>query len=175
MTPWCKIQNYFLYVQSSTYWARPLHQVWYWSSEGVKRYWADNNWSTDRPTDLPTDRPTYQPTNRLTDSCKTICPLFQGGHKNCIISNQTSLTAREKSYLKSGNILFQTITFRLEYWEFLVSNYKWEGDERRGGVLVMHNNYNCHILSLVLLRIFLLVSWIIIKTTLKNKRIKYEN
>ena len=24
-----------------------------------------------------TDRPTYRPT----DSCKTICPLFQGGHK----------------------------------------------------------------------------------------------
>ena len=24
---------------------------WYWSSEGVKRYWADNTWSTDRPTD----------------------------------------------------------------------------------------------------------------------------
>ena len=21
---------------------QPLHQVWYWSSEGVKRYWADN-------------------------------------------------------------------------------------------------------------------------------------
>ena len=24
---------------------------WYWSSEGVKRYRADNTWSTDRPTD----------------------------------------------------------------------------------------------------------------------------
>ena len=23
-------------------WLQPLHQVWYWSSEGVKRYWADN-------------------------------------------------------------------------------------------------------------------------------------
>ena len=23
-------------------WVQPLHQVWYWSSEGVKRYWADN-------------------------------------------------------------------------------------------------------------------------------------
>ena len=36
----------------------------------IKRYWADNTWSTDRQTDIPTD------------SCKTICPLFQGGHKN---------------------------------------------------------------------------------------------
>ena len=33
---------------------------------------------TDRPTDLHTDRPT--------DSCKTICPLFQGGHKNVFIA-----------------------------------------------------------------------------------------
>ena len=33
---------------------------------------------TDRPTYRPTNRPTYRPT----DSCKTICPLFQGGHKN---------------------------------------------------------------------------------------------
>ena len=41
-----------------------------WSSEGVKRYWADNTWCTDWQTDRPTD------------SCKTICPLFQGGHKN---------------------------------------------------------------------------------------------
>ena len=48
-----------------THWGQPLHQVWYWSSEGVKRYWADNTWSTDRPI----------------DSYKTICPLFQGGHK----------------------------------------------------------------------------------------------
>ena len=48
---------------SSTHWGQPLHQVWYWSSEGVKRYWADNTWSTDRPT----------------DRCKTICPFFQGG------------------------------------------------------------------------------------------------
>ena len=26
---------------SSTHWGQPLHQVWYWSSEGVRRYWAD--------------------------------------------------------------------------------------------------------------------------------------
>ena len=24
------------------HWGQPLHQVWYWSSEGVKRYWAEN-------------------------------------------------------------------------------------------------------------------------------------
>ena len=23
-------------------WLQPLHQVWYWSREGVKRYWADS-------------------------------------------------------------------------------------------------------------------------------------
>ena len=44
---------------------------WYWSSEAVKRYYTDNIWTTDRQTDIPTDQ--------LTDSCKTICPLFQGG------------------------------------------------------------------------------------------------
>ena len=27
---------------SSTHWGQPLHQVWYWSNEGVKRYWSDN-------------------------------------------------------------------------------------------------------------------------------------
>ena len=58
----------------STHWGKPLHQVWYWSSKGVKRYWPDKTWSTDRQTERHTDRPT--------DSCKTICPLFQGGHKN---------------------------------------------------------------------------------------------
>ena len=88
MPPWCKIQNYYLYVQSMgatpapslelikwrgqkilsrqhswlkrvgwekwfdlDIWTldlkinwdhQPLHQVWYWSSEWVKRYWADN-------------------------------------------------------------------------------------------------------------------------------------
>ena len=31
---------------------------------------------------LQTDRPTY----RATDSCKTICPLFQEGHKNNVFS-----------------------------------------------------------------------------------------
>ena len=48
-----------------------LHQVWYWSSEGVKRYWAKTlGLQTDRPTDrnIQTDR-------RL----QTICPLFQKG------------------------------------------------------------------------------------------------
>ena len=25
-----------------THWGQPLHQVWYWSSKGVKRYWPDN-------------------------------------------------------------------------------------------------------------------------------------
>ena len=63
---------------SSNYWAQPLHQVWYWSNEGVKRYWADNTWSTNRPTDQPTD------------SCKTICPLFQGRH-NYIFTMNLSL------------------------------------------------------------------------------------
>ena len=57
---------------SSTLWGQHLNQVWYWSIEGVKRYWADNSWSTDRPT------------NRPTGSCKTICPLFQRGHKNSV-------------------------------------------------------------------------------------------
>ena len=27
---------------SATNWGQPLHQVLYWSSEGVKRYWEDN-------------------------------------------------------------------------------------------------------------------------------------
>ena len=27
---------------SSIHWGQPLHQVWYWSSKAVKRYWADN-------------------------------------------------------------------------------------------------------------------------------------
>ena len=94
---------------SSTYWAQPLHQVWYWSSEG----WAEKSgltltfehvtWKSigiiyslraTRPCTkfgidqvkgskdigrttlgLQTDRPTYRPT----ESCVTICPLFQGG------------------------------------------------------------------------------------------------
>ena len=47
---------------SSTYWAQRLHQVWYWSNEGVKRYWADNTWSTDRPT-----------------VAKQYAPFFKGG------------------------------------------------------------------------------------------------
>ena len=59
---------------SSTHWKQPLHQVWYWSSEGSK--------DIDRTRlGLHTDRHT----DRLTDSCKIICPLFQrggGGHKN---------------------------------------------------------------------------------------------
>ena len=58
---------------------QPLQQVWYWSSEGINRYWADNTWSTDRQTniltdshnDRPTDRPTDLPTDRPSDSCKT--------------------------------------------------------------------------------------------------------
>ena len=105
------------FCYSSTHWGQPLHQVWYWSSEGVKRYWADkrvvwpwpfNMWPWKsiaiiyslRATPVPslvlinwrgqkilsrqhivyrlTDPPTYRPT----DSCKTICPLFQGRHKN---------------------------------------------------------------------------------------------
>ena len=33
---------------SSTHKEQPLHQVWYWSSEGVKRYWADTSWFTDQ-------------------------------------------------------------------------------------------------------------------------------
>ena len=152
-----------------THWEQPLHQVWYWSSDGVKSYWADNTvgweewfdldlWTCDlkiardhlliqgnpctkfgidqvkrsknierktqwaeksgltltfehltwksigiiyllRATPAPSlvlikwrgqkilsgqhlvfrpiDRPTYWPT----DSCKTICPLFQGGQE----------------------------------------------------------------------------------------------
>ena len=34
---------------------------------------------------LQTDRPTNRPTYRTTDSCKTICPLFQGGHKKGVL------------------------------------------------------------------------------------------
>ena len=62
----CDVKIYLLGATRAPSWGQPLHQVWYWSSEGVKRYWADNTWSSDRQT----------------DSCKTICPLFQGGHKN---------------------------------------------------------------------------------------------
>ena len=104
---------------SSTHWGQPLYQVWYWSSEGVKRYWADNTvgweelfdldlWTCDLKINrdhlliegnpctkfsinqvkgskdiewttlgVQNDRPTYRPT-----VAKTICPLFQGGHKN---------------------------------------------------------------------------------------------
>ena len=101
-----------------------MHQVWYWSSEGVKTYWMDNTvgwekcwfdfdlWTCDLKINrdhlliegnpctnlsidpvkgskdiarttlgLKTERPTY----RATDSCKTICPLFQGGHKHIAI------------------------------------------------------------------------------------------
>ena len=154
---------------SSTFWVQPLHQVWYWSSEGVKRYWADNSvgwkelfdldlWTCDlkinrdhllidgnpctkfgidqvkgskdmeRTTQwaeksgltltfehmtwkligiiysleaipasslvlikwrgqkiLSGQHLVYRPTDRPTDSCKTICPLFQGGHNYLLL------------------------------------------------------------------------------------------
>ena len=37
---------------SSTCWAQHLHQVWYWSSEGIKGYWADNTVSWEEWFDL---------------------------------------------------------------------------------------------------------------------------
>ena len=102
MPPWCKIQNYYFYVQGmgatpapslvlikwrgskdiewTTHWARKSgltltfeHVTWksieiIYSlrvtpspSEGVKRYWADNTWSTDRQTDWPTFAKQYAP------------------------------------------------------------------------------------------------------------------
>ena len=70
-------------IWSSAHWAQPLHQVWYWSSEGVKRYWADNTWSTNRQT----DRPTYRPTDRQT-AAKQYAPFFKGGIKKHITSWQ---------------------------------------------------------------------------------------
>ena len=36
----------------TTYWAQPMHQVWYWSSERVKRYWADNTLCSKERFDL---------------------------------------------------------------------------------------------------------------------------
>ena len=51
-------------IGSSTHWGQHLNQVWYGSSERVKRYWAVNTGSTDRPTDC----------------CKRLCPL-----SHCII------------------------------------------------------------------------------------------
>ena len=62
---------YDLNINRDHHWGQPLQQVWYWSRKGVKRYWADNTWSTDRKTDdQPTDR---QLQNNM--------PLFQGGQK----------------------------------------------------------------------------------------------
>ena len=48
-------------------------------------------------TDIPTDRHTDRPT----DSCKTICPLFQGGHKNSHF--QTAPTRRTIARVKWGH------------------------------------------------------------------------
>ena len=103
-------------------WLQSLHQVWYRSSEGVKRYWADNTvgweewfdldlWTCDLKInrdhlliegnpctkygidqvkgskDIDRTRLGLQTdirTDRLTGSCNTICPLFQGGHKKTV-------------------------------------------------------------------------------------------
>ena len=143
---------------------QPLHQVWYWSTEGVKRFWADNTlgskewfdfnlWTCDlkinrdhllnggkpctkfgidqvkgskdiertkhwaRKSGLTLTfehvtwksigiiysfRATSSPslllikwrghTDQTTDSCKTICPLFQGRHTNqCCVKQQRLL------------------------------------------------------------------------------------
>ena len=80
---------------SSTHSGQPLHQIWYWSSDGVKRNWADNTCSTDRQTDIPTDRPT--------DSCKTICPLFHvlTSLNQLFVTWQISITNTDCRFQKS--------------------------------------------------------------------------
>ena len=61
-TPWAEknglaftFEKYDLENQKgSTYLGQPLHQVWYWSSEGVKRYWAENTFGWEEWFDLGT-------------------------------------------------------------------------------------------------------------------------
>ena len=48
---WQKNEN-FWFTRWHTYWVQLLHQVWYWSSEGVKRDWADNTLGSKEMFDL---------------------------------------------------------------------------------------------------------------------------
>ena len=55
----------------------------------------------------PTDRPIYM--YRPTDSCKTICPLFQGGHKNTYLPYVEILCNRKHTYIFFGLIMLKCI------------------------------------------------------------------
>ena len=68
--PWCKIQNYYVYVQGIG--ATPAPSLVLIKRRGQKILTGQHL----------VYRPTYRPTDIPPDSCKTICPLFQGGHKN---------------------------------------------------------------------------------------------
>ena len=91
---------------SSTHWRQPLHQVWYWSSEGVKRYWADSTWSTDRQTDIPTDRPTV---------AKQYAPFFKGGIKTLIL-----LILTQKMY-HGDNCAIHDLIMKKRVWNDVIT------------------------------------------------------
>ena len=108
--PWCKIQNYYLYVQGMG--ATPASSLVLINCRGQKILSGQHSgltltfkhvtWKSIRIIYLLGEHPAlslvlikwrgqkilsgqhlvYRPTDIPTPSCKTICPLFQGGHKN---------------------------------------------------------------------------------------------
>ena len=78
--------------------------MWYWSIEGVKRYWADNTWSTDRPTDLPTDRHTDRHTDRPTVA-KQYAPFFKRGIKIMYFHYMTYMAWRPSTRTSAPGVM----------------------------------------------------------------------
>ena len=68
----------------------------------------------------------YRPTDRPTDSCNTICPLFQGEHKNecCIRVSINCYPCHDISMYNLTTLIWNTVRPPMKYIKF-PKMYKW--------------------------------------------------